>query len=68
MFNDHFVKWFSRIETNQNNVWFVVRYSNGAYKAAEVARWSINDLTTACRRLKYWFDMEHKNSAGTGFG
>ena len=68
LFCYHYVDWLDRFNLNQNNIWFVVRYSNGAYKAEELEPWSINKLTTAARRLKYWFDMEEKNRARSGLG
>lgn len=57
------VEWFSRFEIHQNMIWFVIRYSNGAYQEHELEIWSCKRLTAAARRLKYWFDMETKNSA-----
>lgn len=56
------VDWLDRFDTHRKNIWFVIRYSNGAYQKHELERWTCKELTDACRHLKHWFDTEAKNS------
>jgi hypothetical protein len=56
------IDWFSRYENNRRNLWFIVRYSNGAVHPDEVDHWTIKRIHTEIEFIKYWLIRENKNA------
>lgn len=54
--------WGYLFEQHEKNVWFVVRYSNGALHPSEVERWPLSRLRKVVKHLGFWLDTENKNS------
>jgi hypothetical protein len=55
----------SRAATNDQNVWFIVRYSNGAVGPDEVSSWPLSKFYAAVKHLGFWLDRESTNASAT---
>jgi len=54
----------SRVKVDQQNIWFIVRYSNGAVHPDEVQHWPRSKFLAALHHISFWLDQENKNSKG----
>ncbi len=55
--------FISRAAEREQNLWFIVRYSNGAVTPDEVAGWPLSKMMAGVKHLGFWLDRENANAA-----